>query len=786
MRLSFLCLFFWLISILGIGQELTQTFRGIVVDKQTQSPLPGAVVVMTERGQETSADAEGKFQFIGLPIGRLRVKVLFTGYNEKSFNIDLTSGKQLVLVVELEEVISEMNEVTVIAESDKTKTNNKTTTVSARQFSIEDAQRYAGSRNDPARMAANFAGVSGANDSRNDIIVRGNSPLGILWRLNGVDIPNPSHFGSLGSTGGPISILNSNTLDNSDFLSGAFPAEYGNATAGVFDLRMRPGNNEKYEFLGQVGFNGFEFGAEGPFSSKNKNASFLLNYRYSTLQVFRFLGINFGTGSAVPQYQDLTFHAVIPTKRFGKFQFFGIGGLSYVSLLQKDIDKGENLYGYSGEDRWFTSDMGAVGMTHTYLINNSSYTKLNVVTTYQSNEIRVDKVDTFFNPDKVTPFYRNLSSNRKIGMNLSYHKKFSAKNNINTGIFIDSYNTLMNDSIDKGAGFYTLRDFKGSTQLFQYYFNWQHHFTNQLVLNSGLHAQFLLLNSSWTAEPRLGIRWNFRKNQSLSGGFGLHSQMQPLYLYFSTVRFQDGTLEKTNTKLDLTRSLQAVVSYDFNYAQNARVKVELYHQYIFNVPVKSNPGYFSALNLGADFNSPNVDSLVNDGLGKNYGLEFTLEKFFSKGYYYLFTASLFESKYFASDNKWRNTAFNGNYVVNALGGKEFRFKGGKHVFAVDFKITTAGGKRYVPIDLQASVASGEEQYLAVKAFEPRFAPYFRVDLKPSYRWNLKKTTLEWNIDFQNITDHKNIFQQTFDINTSQIKTDYQLGLFIVPQFRVLF
>lgn len=141
-------------------------------------------------------------------------------------------------------------------------------TVSARSFTVEETSRYAGSLNDPSRMAANYAGVSSTSDARNDIIIRGNSPLGVLWRLNGMEIPNPNHFGSLGTTGGPVSILNNNLLDKSDFLTGAFPAEYGNALAGVFDLQMRSGNNEKTEFLGQVGFNGFELGAEGPIGKK--------------------------------------------------------------------------------------------------------------------------------------------------------------------------------------------------------------------------------------------------------------------------------------------------------------------------------------------------------------------------------------------------------------------------------------------------------------------------------------------------------------------------------------
>jgi len=199
-----------------------------------------------------------------------QLKISLISYKEKLQTVVLTTGKETVLNIELEESAVQGQEVVISAEIDKTKSNNKMATVSSRIFSTEEASRYAGSRGDPARMAANFAGVSGANDSRNDIIVRGNSPLGILWRLNGLDIPNPSHFGSMGSSGGPISILNNNTLDNSDFMTGAFPADYGNATAGVFDLKMRSGNNEKYEFLGMVGFNGFEIGAEGPFSKKRK------------------------------------------------------------------------------------------------------------------------------------------------------------------------------------------------------------------------------------------------------------------------------------------------------------------------------------------------------------------------------------------------------------------------------------------------------------------------------------------------------------------------------------
>ena len=245
------------------SQSPTQTIKGYVVDKESQIPLPGVIVTVLNTSPLLGAasDENGEFKILNVPIGRWQLKFQAVSYKEKYITIILNSGKESVSNIELEESVVQSEEIVITAEQDKSQTNNKMSTVSSRIFSAEEAARYAGSRNDPARMAANFAGVSGANDSRNDIIIRGNSPIGILWRLNGIDIPNPNHFGSAGSTGGPISILNNNTLGNSDFMTGAFAADYGNATSGVFDLKMRQGNNEKHEYIAQLGFNGFELGA---------------------------------------------------------------------------------------------------------------------------------------------------------------------------------------------------------------------------------------------------------------------------------------------------------------------------------------------------------------------------------------------------------------------------------------------------------------------------------------------------------------------------------------------
>lgn len=773
----------------GSAQVITQTVKGTIVDKQTQAPIPGVIVqvVNSDPALGTSSDENGNFKISNVPIGRWQLRFKFLSYQEKFITIVLNSGKESVSNIELEENVVEAEEVVITAGQDKTQTNNKMSTVSSRVFSSEEAARYAGSRNDPARMAANFAGVSGANDSRNDIIVRGNSPLGILWRLNGLDIPNPNHFGNSGSTGGPISILNNNSLDNSDFMTGAFPADYGNATAGVFDLRMRQGNNEKYEFLAQIGFNGFELGAEGPFSKK-KNSSFMLNYRYSTLAVFKALNIDFGTGEAVPQYQDLTFKTDFNTRKIGKFSFWGIGGLSHINLLESDKKEGQDLYGFSARDIYFRSNVGASGISHTYLFKNNAYLKTNIGISGSYNKIIADRIDTAFKtPDNLKPEYRQTTQNIRYSVNTNYNKKFNSRNFLTIGLYSDIFNTLFVDSNDFLFGdntFVVLRDYQGNTGLARAFVELQHKFSDNFLINAGITDQYFLLNNSNAVEPRLGLKYSINRKQSLSLGGGLHSQLQPIYIYFATDN-SSGKPVETNKNLDFTRAAHAVLAYDNNFSAHFRVKTELYYQYIYNAPVKNYPDYFSALNLGADFTSPNVNNLVSAGTGYNYGLEITLEKFYSKGFYFLFTSSFFESKYRGSDGILRNTAFNGNYVCNLLGGKEFKIRQ-KHTISIDVRATYAGGKRYTPIDLQASIARGDEVRDGSRAYGERYSPYFRMDVKPGYRYNGKKITHEFSVDIQNITRNENVFQQSYDITRKTIKTDYQLRFFVIPQYRIYF
>lgn len=776
-----------LLSTATLFAQPTQTIRGTIKDKLSQETLIGATVILVDSTMTNGmvTDIDGNFRFEKVPLGRQVLLIKYLGYKEVSMPVVVTSGKEVIANISLEQMVIEGKEVSIIAERKKDKANNEMTTVSARSFTIEETSRYAGSLGDPARMATNYAGVSGANDARNDIIIRGNSSLGVLWRLNGVDIPNPNHFGSLGVTGGPLSILNNNQLDKSDFLTGAFPAEYGNATAGTFDLQMRSGNNEKYEYLAQIGFNGFELGAEGPLTKKKNAGSFIINYRYSTLGVFKALGIDFGTGTSVPEYQDISLNLNLPTQKLGKLSLFGIGGISSAEVLDKDRDTTkENLYDNNMRtDGYYKNNMGVLGLSHVYFLNSNTYSKLIIAASTTGQNYKMDSIAEIDN--SAIPWYRNNSNQQKFTANLSINKKFSSKNFIKAGIIADRIEASYKDSILEENIFRTITNTEGGSYLYQVYGQWQHKFSDKLSVNTGLHFQQFSLNKSYAIEPRFGIKWEMKEGQSLSFGTGIHSQLQPMYVYFQQTYYPDGSHQQLNRDLKMTKSYHYVLAFDKSFKNNIRLKAETYYQYITNVPVEQRATWFSILNEGADFGVSAVDSLTNKGKGENMGVELTFEKFYSRGYYFLLTASVFDSKYKGSDGVLRNTAFNGNYTLTALGGKEWTIRK-KNIVGFNFRTVYAGGKRYVPVDIEASQLKGQTEYDEDNAYKKKFKDYFRTDIKISYRINSKHVTHEFALDIDNVFNIKNIWQQYYDAKSNSIKTEYQLGLFPVPLYRLTF
>lgn len=763
-----------------------QTIRGQVADKETKMPLAGATVVLlhSEPLKGAMTDKDGNFRIEKVALGRQAVQVTFMGYKPAIFQeIILNSVKEAVLDVELEENVIVGAEVEVRAASRKDETINRMAAVSARSFTVEETEKYAGSRGDVARMAMNYAGVSSANDQRNDIVIRGNSPSGLLWKLEGVDIPNPNHFAEGGTTGGPVGMLNNNLLKNSDFFTGAFPAEYGNAMSGVFDLKMRNGNNQKHENLFQVGFNGFEAGAEGPFG-KNHKSSYLANFRYSTLQLMDGI-INIGT-TGVPKYQDFTFKLNFPLKN-GGITAFGLAGNSEIAMLDSKSGDQQDLYTDEGQDLVNRSKMAATGITYTRFLDKS-YLKITLSGIYQNGGTTIDTLDV---QGATHPSIDHNYAEFRTSASGLLHTKYNTHLSMQTGFSIDrmGYDLLtktyekkymdMVARIDDGKGL------ANGVTLYQPYIQANYRFNDKISIVPGVHFSYFDMNGASSLEPRIGLNWQVAVKQKLSFGYGLHSRIQTLSTYFLGTRLDNGSFIETNKKLGFTKSHQFVLGYDVSIAENKRFKAEVYYQDIYDVPVATRASSFSMLNTGANWGISDEDSLVNKGTGKNYGLEFTMERFFSKNFYYLATLSLFQSKYKGSDGIERNTAFNGNYVLNFLLGKEIPMKNNS-ALNFDFKLTYAGGKRYTPVDLTASKAANTTKYVESMAYSEQLDPFLKADFKVGYRKNSKKISQEWIFYIENFTDHNNIFAQLYSPSKNEVRNINQLGFFPMMQYRLHF
>lgn len=786
-----------LTSIVSLAQD--QTVKGIILDAQAEYPLIGATIqlVGSDPVQGAIADVDGKFRIENVPVGRQTFAVTYIGYKSITLpNVLVTSGKEVILRVLLEESVEKLQEVVVTADADKDLPINDLAKVSARTFSLEEVTRFSGGRNDVAKLATSFAGVNATNDARNDIVVRGNSPVGLLWRIEGIPIATTNHFATQGTTGGPVNALNTNLLRTSDFLTGAFPAEYGNANAAVFDVFFRNGNTDKFEFTGQMSaFSGLEFMAEGPLSKKN-NSSFVASYRYGIASLA-------ATGtSAIPFYQDLSFKANLGDTKIGRFELFGLGGKSNIDFLGDEIDD-TDLFADPSQDAFVENELGLIGLAHTLRLSQNTYLKTSLGASTNFNQYLQDNLMLDANDELIGKYRATNVRNRenRYTVTSTLNTKFNARWSMRAGFLNETYDLSLfaedrDDRVsipdDNNDGipdyFLTTTSVDEQYNLLQTYAQAEYKITDDISTTFGAHTQYHEFMEAFILEPRVAVSWQSSPVQRWSLAYGLHGQAPPSPVLFYQEETSPGITERTNSELGFMKAHHFVLAMDRNLGTDWRLKTELYYQNLYDVPVEQMPSSYSVLNEGNDFIFEEKGSLVNEGIGSNYGIETTLEKFFSNNYYMLLTASLFDSQYEGSDGVERSTAFNNNYVLNVLFGKEWKFgPNGRNAWTFDTKMTTSGGRPFTPIDLQATRDNaGREIRMEEVAYSQNYGEYFRWDVKLGVRLNRPKVSHQFFVDFQNVTNRKNEFVRRYNSVTDQINVVEQIGFFPDVMYRIQF
>jgi hypothetical protein len=770
--LSFFCF--------ALQAQYTQQLRGTVVDQVLQKPMGGATVTIPSVNQSVITDDEGVFRFKNLPVGSYRIIISYTGAREVALeNIAINSGKETVLTIPMEILVRSESEVVVKANSKKNKPLNDMSAVSARAFTVEETQKYAAAVNDPLRMAAAFPGVLAADDGGNSIVIRGNSPTGLLWRMEGIDIPNPNHFSEAGNSGGGISILSSQLLANSDFVTAAFAAEYGNALSGVFDLRLRKGNNEKTEYTLQAGVLGLNAAVEGPFSKKYKG-SYLVNYRYSTLELLNKVGVL--PNDASTNFQDLSYNIYLPTNKLGTFTFFGFGGLSSeVAKVDKDSSKWEEK-----DDRYpsdFVANTGMGGLTHTILLGKNISVKSAAGLSYTNNGYDEDYVN---NDYTVSKNYKDSYKTRKWTFNSTLNYKFSNRLNMRAGVIANLiyFNYYQLSHEEENEPLKEVINASGNTTTQQAFAQWQYKPSNNFTVNAGLHYLRLAWNNSSSVEPRLSAKWNINGKSSLAIGYGLHSQLQAFGVYFAQEKNMDGSYRYLNKNLDFTKSHHYVVSFSQRLSKNLLLKTELYYQQLFNVPVSmKDSSTFSTLNIHDGYV---LEPMENKGKGKNYGLEVSLERYLYHNFYLTLTNSLYQSKYTAADGVERNTRFNGNHITTLIFGKDFESFLKTKTFGINIKTIYAGGLRTSPVDIVASEQKGHTVVDQEHAYSLQNPAYFRTDLRVSMKWNRKHFTSTLSLDIQNVTNRLNVYSEYYNTDKNKVVYSYQTGLIPILNYKIEF
>lgn len=766
--------------------QLTQNIKGTLTDKGTKLPLAGVTIKLLSNAnvKQVSSDAQGVFKLTGVPLGRQVLQASLTGYGPVTISeILVTSGKELIFNLEMEAQTNNLNEVVVNANSGK-KPLNQMALTSGRSFSPEETNRYAGAFFDPARMAQSFAGVVAGGDD-NEIIVRGNSPKSLQWRLEGIEIINPNHFGSEGASGGAVSMINTTVLSTSDFYTGGLAAEYSNALSGVFDLKFRKGNTDKREYAFNIGILGAGATLEGPFK-KGGNSSYLISYRYSSLSLLEKAGVKV-SDEGVPKYQDLSFNFVFPTKKAGTFSLFGIGGLSKLSRdAERDYTKWEERM--DGQDLRFGYNAGSAGLKHMYIVNSKLY--FNNIISVSANRSS-SSIDTLTNDYQKSLSDKNLYTNTAIRYSGTMNYNINPVNVVRAGVNASllSYNLHGLQYNTESKALKELINQKGNTSSYDAFIQLKTELNSSLTLNTGVHANYFNLSKSWTIEPRLGLNIELPADQQLSFATGLYSRLEPLSYYFARGNEsagQPGTV--ANSRLEPTKSAQAVLGYEKLFGGSLKFKTEVYYQHLYNVPVSIDPLVnFSLLNVSDNsaISSSAYRSLVNKGTGKNYGVEFSLEKSLSKGYYFMVTSSLFDSKFKALSKQEFNTAFNTRYVGNLLFGKEWK-AGRNNIFGLNGKLIYAGGRRYTPVLVEESMRLDEEVIDQNKINTLTADPYMRVDFSASYRINGKRVSHLILMDIQNLLNKENTTGMHYNSSKRIIEAEKWSGIIPTLNYRIEF
>lgn len=756
--------------ILKISVADAQTITGLVRGKITEStglPLAGATVTINE--VVTTTNDAGDYA-LSVTVGRHTFKVTYTGYSTHQSELLVTAGKVVDFNVSLK--VSQ----TLLAAVDVTAQNADVDLAGVRSLTIEKSLRFPANFFDPVRVITSYPGVMTANDQNNSIIIRGNSPNGLLWRLNGLDIVNPNHLANAGTlsdkpvaNGGGVNILSAQMLGRTDFFTGFKPATYGNVLSGVIDMELLDGNKTDYEFTAQASLIGIDLAAEGPI--KKGRTSFLANYRYSTVGLLSLVGVNFGDEEI--SFQDFSFSTNTDLTERSNLALFGFGGAS------------TNVFNAKNEDEWTEEkdryDIDYDAQTYGVGLNFSTRTdhgRLSIGAAYSNSD-----QDRSQNAPRINTGFEGIVNDeyhRKDGVlstKVSYDFKIATGTILSGGFMANVINNTRSNettTLCEACSPSSTQTLKGDVDgsLFQPYLALNTALTEKFSLYTGLRFLYYTFNDSKSIEPRVSLNFGVSESTSMILSYSLISQLQQAEIY----------LQEQNAKLGMTRSNQVDFQVLHQFGEGLNWTSNLYYQRMNDVPVKIG-STFSAINY-QDGAVP--ADLLNGGSAVNYGIETTVEKLFLRSHYFLIGGSLYNSTFETFEGEKFDTRFNGQYTFNAVYGKEWFRSSRNRTIGINTRVLYLGGLRESAIDVEQSQLSGRTVYDEKNPYSEKLDDYFRVDFRISFRKDKPGYTRTFAIDIQNLLNIENAGYHYYDMFRHETILKKQLGTIPVLVYRIDF
>lgn len=769
-----------------------QTLRGKVTDADTGEPLSGTSISLLKStaASGTSSSASGTYSIEKLPVGRYQVQASHLGYETVTIaEVLVEAGRETVLNIQLREQPNQLQEVVVKAPSNNQTANPLNQLIS----SVEEQFRFPATNFDPARLAMAYPGVAGNNDGTNVISVRGNSPNALQWRLEGVEIVNPNHTANAGTfgdrptgAGGGVNILSAQLLGTSTMYTGAFPAQYGNSLGGIMDMYFRKGNDQRHELIAQAGFIGIEAAAEGPIGvgssivgswqsggAGRQNPSFLVNYRYSFTGLLTAMGADFGDEETA--FQDVAFHVSLPSAKSGQFSLFGVGGKSSTLYHSPNPDSAT-----MDKERFnidFQSKMGALGMTHILPLGKNSVLRTVAIASALEHDRTADFIET---GDR---WEDDSLRQQKLAFSSIFSHKISARHRMRVGVEAayndDSvYSFLKNDKVSFKDDNYAVG------WVVQPFLELHSNLGEKIEVVAGFHSSiFTTLKKEVLPEPRFSLNYAVGKGR-FTLAYGLHSQSLPIQLTAFLYPMEFPSASKAH---------HLTAGYQFEFANDFMLKAEAYLQRLSKVPVYLvDGGAISTINL-TDFSQtylstgwPIEQSLFRShGVGRNYGLDISLQKYLTERYFLLLSGSFYHSEYSDADGKWHSTRFDGRHTLNLTAGREFaKQKNGKTTInGISGRVAWLGGFRESQIDVVQSKAVGYTVFDQENPFSEKLDDYFRIDLRLYKKWNKVGKNSMLSLDIQNVTSRKNAQYHYYDSVQDKVLLKKQLGLIPILTWR---